>query len=741
MSAQTPMSDSFATYSVYPEVSEAGHKPPKGYKPFYISHLSRHGSRRLSKPEYYSVPLGILEKAHAKGWLTPEGESLLRDMSALAEEAKGREGLLVPRGEREHREIMDRMCDSYPEVFRGKGRKVHAMSSEVMRTVMSMSCAMEELRSRYPELEIERECGPGITGRYYRNEGRRKAGKLAADSKADIVAAAKPSRFTAVMLRDSSVLSDKEARRLLEGVWECAAAARMHDDLGIDLNKYLCAEDVEGCWKQRNRFMYLTYGPSGEYGRMVLADMDAMMRDIIDRADSAIAKGDYCADFRFGHDVQVIPVAALMGIEGCTIVADDSADALPDLYDTRKISPMAANIQLVFYRSRRNPEVLVKVLLNERESRLNGVPDDLWPYYRWEDVKSSFEKGGNLRVAFIGDLQVSDEAALGRVRKSVLADLAGRKDIDFAVLAGDLVEEHCDLLPEVKAAFDSLPFPVFAVPGNHDRDGALLGTRSLDTWNRVFGYTDTTFVAKDVRFILLNSVRNSRVRPKRDYVIGTTAAQKEWLSSVLAGSEQQYNVIVTHGQLSKAHAGADSLYGIVSSRSGVFLVEAHTHRAARSVWKGVDELNVGAPYALGWGEDSRMDLMNCGAPRGYFVADINTLEKPWLELEFRSLVPGCPGQAHATIDGKGRLLVNVHAGAEYGEVKVDGKPLKRLKEVCPETQDLLSRKAEGIPAKKISSSHIWGTKDPVTDKYAKGDRISLSYSDTYLKFTETITIQ
>jgi hypothetical protein len=53
---------------------------------------------------------------------------------------------------------------------------------------------------------------------------------------------------------------------------------------------------------------------------------------------------------------------------------------------------MGGNIQMVHYR--RNPQdndVLVKVLLNEREAEL-PVPTDCAPYYHWRDVREYYLK-------------------------------------------------------------------------------------------------------------------------------------------------------------------------------------------------------------------------------------------------------------------------------------------------------------------------------------------------------------
>jgi hypothetical protein len=48
---------------------------------------------------------------------------------------------------------------------------------------------------------------------------------------------------------------------------------------------------------------------------------------------------------------------------------------------------MAGNFQVIFYRSDDNdPDVLVKILLNEKEATL-PLPTDNAPYYHWSDVR------------------------------------------------------------------------------------------------------------------------------------------------------------------------------------------------------------------------------------------------------------------------------------------------------------------------------------------------------------------
>ena len=51
---------------------------------------------------------------------------------------------------------------------------------------------------------------------------------------------------------------------------------------------------------------------------------------------------------------------------------------------------MASNLQLIFYRSKRNPEILVKVLYNGREASL-PVPQSAPSFYSWSAFKDYYK--------------------------------------------------------------------------------------------------------------------------------------------------------------------------------------------------------------------------------------------------------------------------------------------------------------------------------------------------------------
>ena len=109
-----------------------------------------------------------------------------------------------------------------------------------------------------------------------------------------------------------------------------------------------------------------------------------MLDDIVQKADAALQANVPSVDLRFGHDTNLIRLLALMQVEGCA-----RRETNPDRYylawQDFRVSPMAANLQLIFYRNGKG-DVLVKLLHNEEEATLPLVSIN-GPYYDWKEVK------------------------------------------------------------------------------------------------------------------------------------------------------------------------------------------------------------------------------------------------------------------------------------------------------------------------------------------------------------------
>ena len=128
-------------------------KAPDGYKPFYISHYSRHGSRYYWNNQLYKDLDTLLTKAHDRQQLTAEGEAFFKRFEAVKDELMTGWSELTQLGWEQHQGIARTMYNAFPEVFE-KGGNVLAIASLSGRCVLSMSAFCQELTQCNPKIEI-----------------------------------------------------------------------------------------------------------------------------------------------------------------------------------------------------------------------------------------------------------------------------------------------------------------------------------------------------------------------------------------------------------------------------------------------------------------------------------------------------------------------------------------------------------------------------------------------------------
>lgn len=435
-------------------------------------------------------------------------------------------------------------------------------------------------------------------------------------------------------------------------------------------------------------------------------------------------------------------------------------------------------------------------------------------------------QGRVLRVALVGDPQVDNPVEMGYARRSIYRDLRGRRDLDLCIFLGDLVNDNMSLLPESLSLIDSLPFPSFMVPGNHDRDvyrgskwsGSMSRSRDLSTWRKLVGYVDTSFVRGNVRFIMMNNVRHAAAG-MTDYVGGFTEKQKHWLDSVLVtdvargGNTSRgrrpsrgkvtpaLTILATHIPFSQMK-GRDSVLALVPEHTRMLYVSGHTHFVSRddsipeviagatcgSWWRGVKDSD-GVPYAL----------QSCGAPRGYFVADIS--RDGDYGLRYRCVgrddevsvwgvreegeIGAADGRSVRSeggdVEGDGgvyRLYVNVFGGAPDGVVKVRGPRrwrivsrgddahdganaqgfsrkkrdliCERSSKTAPEVEQVIefnasmsrdyrkSHRDEFIPLRRKPSTHLWQTTNLISSPLPV--YVNVVYRDSHMHFRQRVPL-
>ncbi len=376
-------------YTSYPDTVHTLTAAPKGYKPFYISHLGRHGSRFHSSASFYERGLTWLEQGLDSGKLTETGKEVYGKMKIIADDAKDQYGTLTPRGAREHRHIAERMYRNFPEIFSGKGNEIDVYSSTVGRCIISMTNSIERLKELNPSLKVTRTCSDRLMKYLFHIDECRKLYAERKEARNEAYESqSSPERLLNLLFTDYSFIPEDKRWEILYTHYILAAICSDVDYLGIDLYDYLTVEECYPLWQVRNNYMYMESGPSKANGTKSLSDADDLLRHFIAGADEAVAGGKYSATLRYAHDQNVVPLAGLMGIEGCSTPVEES-NSIHDVWCDYVVTPMAANIQMVFYRKKGSEDILVKILMNEKES-LVQLGTDCAPYYHWSDLREYF---------------------------------------------------------------------------------------------------------------------------------------------------------------------------------------------------------------------------------------------------------------------------------------------------------------------------------------------------------------
>ncbi|MCR4603449.1 MAG: hypothetical protein K5683_07970 [Prevotella sp.] len=362
-------------------------KAPRGYKPFYISHYSRHGSRYYWTDRLYKDLDTLMATAQRKQLLTTEGQAFYDKLKIVQDELATGVSELTQLGWEQHQGIARTMYNRFPEVFK-KGGNVLAISSLSGRCVLSMSAFCQELVQCNPEIEIREQSSrftlDGVVPSDNQNPHKRKFPK------------ARP-RFekNRSKFKNDNNLREKVVARVFTSTEGLPGNANRIGSNLINLytslpnighegmmGDIITDEEMASQWEASNLGSY-TWVFEPQYEAIPI------LEDIIKKADAVLnGQSDHIADLRFGHDTCLGPLTVLMGINGADRDPEDPYE-VKNCYQNWETCK-AGNIQLIFYRNKKQPnEVLVKCLLNGKEATL-PVSTEIAPYYKWLDVRSFY---------------------------------------------------------------------------------------------------------------------------------------------------------------------------------------------------------------------------------------------------------------------------------------------------------------------------------------------------------------
>ena len=362
-------------------------KAPKGYKPFYISHYARHGSRYYWSDRLYKDLDTLLTVAHEKHVLTPEGEAFYNKFMEAKPELMTGISELTQLGWEQHQSIARTMYNRFPEVFK-RGGNVLAVSSLVGRCVLSMSAFCQELVQCNPKIEIREQSSrftldavvpddhqnphkyhyPRVKPRYEQHRD-----KFHYDNSLQ-------QKIVDRIFTSTEGLSG-DVNRIAENLINLYTSLPSIYHEGM-MGNIITDEEIVARWEQSNLGTYSwVFGPQYE--------VIPILEDFIKKADAVLdGTSDHIADFRFGHDSYIGPLTVLMGINGADRDPEDPYE-VKNCYQNWETCK-ACNIQIVFYRSKSSSgDILIKCLLNGCEATL-PVPTTQAPYYKWTDFKDFY---------------------------------------------------------------------------------------------------------------------------------------------------------------------------------------------------------------------------------------------------------------------------------------------------------------------------------------------------------------
>lgn len=419
-----------SNYYAYEEPTAKYTRAPAGYKPFYISHYGRHGSRFVQPSNTYTMFHDILAKADTAGKLTDLGKNLLERAKILNDYAAPRAGDLTQLGVKQHQGIARRMVKNFPEVFKAKAN-IDAYASTSVRCVVSMAAFLEELRSLKPKVQIHQEAS-GYLMSFINPANFGKVIEAAKtpeweDANSKLYKYVNPSRMMSLIFNDTSyVQKNIDPYDLMSKIYDIGNDLQDIEEIDFNFDDLWTDEELFARWQAQNAWWYSVLGYCPLTGANGPSTVKPLLLNILETADKAIAqdtslkasaqKDAVSATLRFGHDSAILPLAALMQFPLANAKVSDMEE-LYKVWTDFKIVPMAANLQMIFFKSEtKGAPILVKFLYNEIEQKLpiscprqatrqasadstaatevapaaNNCPDA--PYYRWTDVRRFYWK-------------------------------------------------------------------------------------------------------------------------------------------------------------------------------------------------------------------------------------------------------------------------------------------------------------------------------------------------------------
>ena len=354
---QDPPRTAYGFYAPYGQTTSSVVKAPRGFEPFYLQSIGRHGSRATVSSKPAKRVRALCTSATATGELTDLGAAFCADTNVL--DASMRHtgyGDLSPLGEEQWEQIGRRTAADHRVFFTAAAKAkapIRFFTSDVERAKDSSDAFRDGIRSETSKLKLKKRVTDDDLLRFSTPLS------PAAEAEIDRVehSAATRSAATNVLSRlfGTSSTSLEDAR----DVWELYAIA---PGMGLRLDAYLTSADAGQLAALDDAETFYRYGPSVEGTRAFDSAAD-LRADVLEVMEHHRDGGKTMATFRHAHAETVVPLAALLrlGPTSAAVAPGTSSDA-HGWYGSEE-AEMATSIDVAAYR--KGSTILVAVRYNE----------------------------------------------------------------------------------------------------------------------------------------------------------------------------------------------------------------------------------------------------------------------------------------------------------------------------------------------------------------------------------------
>lgn len=344
-------------------------KAPKGYEPFYIWHYSRHGSRYAWNKETYRWLARVFREQGEAANLTAHGEAMAAKIIPFAENALPYYGELTRKGWAQHNANAHFLYSRFPKFFKADPR-IESCSSGGYRSIMSEASFFLGLKECNPKLDIYEQLSSRLFKYAVPADGLTREQRTAKPNKIDWSCTEDEfwsrhfdrTGYLSKLFKDPFKAAPTEAdqRNLISELWTLYIGTESLD-YEVDLDGLFTQEELEAqCMIDRFQSYAWGYDDIYSYSPAVKAIVENVEEfKNVKRPQMRAA---------FGHDYVLLRLYQLIK-PGIFAEKPATPEDTFYLFPLDEI-PMGCFIDLVFYRSKKNGEILVQCLMNGKQTTL-----------------------------------------------------------------------------------------------------------------------------------------------------------------------------------------------------------------------------------------------------------------------------------------------------------------------------------------------------------------------------------